>query len=72
MFLLLSVTQDETELVDAFAAVVGYKPFCRYTSRESGLLTYEWDKTDPEGRFAALQQAGETNLERLNEEPASA
>jgi len=65
MFLLLSVTQDEKELVDAFAAVVGYRPFCRYVSRESSLLTYEWDKQDPAGRFAELKRAGETNLERV-------
>lgn len=65
MFLLVSMTQEEQGLIDAFANVVEYRPFCSYTSKESGLLTFEWDKKDPEGRFTKLQKAGEAGLQRV-------
>lgn len=64
-FLLLSMSQDEDALVEAFARVVEYRPFCRYICKESGLLTFEWDKQDPEGRFARLQQDRQPSLSRL-------
>lgn len=64
-FLLVSITQNEQALIDAFAKVVEYPPFCRYVSKESGMLTFEWDKDDPEGRFLHLQNAGENNLQRI-------
>lgn len=54
-FLLLSVTIKDDALTQAFAAVLGYHPFCQYVSKISGLLTIEWDKIDPESRFAELQ-----------------
>jgi hypothetical protein len=61
-FLMLSMSQEEPALVGAFSCVVEYLPFCRYTS---GLLTYEWDKVDPEGRFAELQK-DYSDIARLN------
>lgn len=65
MFLLVSMTLEEQSLIDAFAKVVEYRPFCSYISKESGLLTFEWDKKDPNGRFAELQKTGEANLRRV-------
>lgn len=62
IFLLVSISKEEQALIDAFAKVVEYRPFCRYISNESGLLTFEWDKKDPEGRFFKLQSAGERDL----------
>ncbi|MGD0576987.1 MAG: hypothetical protein ABSA74_02865 [Candidatus Staskawiczbacteria bacterium] len=64
-FLLLSMAQEEDALVEAFARVVEYRPFCRYKSKESGLLTFEWDKQSPEDRFAELQREGEKDLRRV-------
>jgi hypothetical protein len=64
MFLLVSMSQEEQALVEAFAKVVEYRPFCRYIN-EHGLLTIEWDKKDPEGRFAELQGKGEKELQRI-------
>jgi len=64
-FLLLSMDNDEPALVEAFAAVVEYRPFCRYRSKESGLLTYEWDKNDAQGRLQALQEQGEAELQEV-------
>jgi len=64
MFLLVSMSHEEQKLVDAFAKVVEYRPFCRYVN-EYGLLTFEWDKKDPSGRFAELQAAGETELQAI-------
>lgn len=65
MFLLVSMSQEEQELIDAFAKVVEYQPFCRYISKESGLLTFEWDKKNSDGRFAELQAAGEVELQAI-------
>lgn len=65
-FLLLSMTADEPALVEAFSKTIEYTPFCKYNSKESGLLTYEWDKNNPDGRFSDLQTEGELNLEKLS------
>jgi len=54
--MMISVQEDEPALIDAFAAVVEYKPFCRYICTSTGLLTYEWAKKDSARRFAELQQ----------------
>lgn len=64
-FLLLSMTVDDPALAEAFSKVVEYSPFCKYISKQTGLLTYEWDKVDPVGRFSELQNEGELNLESL-------
>ncbi|OGV94828.1 hypothetical protein A3A66_02425 [Microgenomates group bacterium RIFCSPLOWO2_01_FULL_46_13] len=64
MFLLVSMSQEEQALVESFAKVVEFRPFCRYIN-EHGLLTVEWDKKDPEGRFAELQGNGEKELQRI-------
>lgn len=51
-----------TELMAGFSKVVEYEPFCKYVlqpeegSKAPPLLTYEWDKVDPKGRFKALSQ----------------
>ena len=51
---------DLHQLMDSFSKVVGYKPFCKYNlllpevKRTSTLLTYEWDKVDPQARFNEL------------------
>lgn len=64
--LMLSMKEDYPLLVEGFAKVVGYRPFCKYVSKVSGMLTYEWDKADPERRFAELQLEGELQLKRTN------
>jgi hypothetical protein len=58
-FLLVSMQQYEQRLVDAFSKVVEYKPFCKYVEPDSKLITVEWDKKDPKGRFVELQTIGE-------------
>jgi len=63
-FLLVSMTQEEQELVEAFAKVVEYRPFCRYL--EKGFLTFEWDTTDPTGRFAELQNDNKDMLQMVH------
>jgi hypothetical protein len=68
-FLLISMIREEDALIQAFAAVLGYRPFCKYVSKISGMLTMEWDKIDPEGRFAELQADKECSLlQRLTNE----
>lgn len=64
--LMLSMSAEDLSLVEAFATVVEYRPFCRYVSRESGLLTYEWDKEDPQGRLRELQDEGEPELQEVS------
>jgi hypothetical protein len=64
IFLLVSMTKEETELIDAFAKVVGYRPFCCYIEKP-GVITFEWDKKDPEGRFASLKKEGKNQLKKV-------
>lgn len=67
-FFMLTMSQEESALVDAFAKVLEYRPFCKYTSQTEGgvAITYEWDKKDPEGRFVAIQKdARKENVQRL-------
>jgi len=63
-FLIVSMSQEEQALVEAFARVVKYRPFCRYVHKY-GAITFEWDKNDPGGRFAKLQEEGVAELQRL-------
>lgn len=64
-FLLVTMEKFSQLLVDAFARVVEYRPFCRYVTSE-GLTTVEWDKENPTGRFATLQHMyGITQLVQL-------
>lgn len=65
LFMLISLTKDEPELIEAFSKVLEYKPFCKYINCKN-LLTYEWDKKDPEGRFLKLQKNNEISLQRIN------
>jgi len=51
-FLLVTMQQFSQPLVDAFARVVEYKPFCCYG--RNSLVTVEWDKTNPVHRFEEL------------------
>lgn len=53
-FLLVTMQQFSQPLIDAFAKVVGYQPFCHYKS--GGLVTVEWDKDNPELRLEELKQ----------------
>ncbi len=62
--LMLSMTQVEPALTEAFAKVLEYRPFCRYIDK-NGLLTIEWDKVDPEKRFIQLEQEGMAQLQRI-------
>ncbi len=64
-FLMISMSKEEQGLIDAFAKVVEYRPFCRYVNKRSGLLTFEWDKKDPDGRFAKLQNDKESELKLI-------
>jgi len=67
IFLLVTSRDYDQALVDAFAKVVGYEPLARYREPDSGLITTEWDKTDPEGRYQRLQEKGKLELTRLLE-----
>ena len=53
-FLLVSMERHSDKLIKAFAAVLGYQPFCRYVHKKHGLPTVEWDKADPDSRYAEL------------------
>lgn len=63
-FLMLSMQHHSDPLVNGFARVVEYEPFCRYTE-ENGLITVEWDKIDPEERFKVLETEGKRDLKRI-------
>ena len=67
IFLLVTSKEYDQALVDAFAKVVEYQPFARYQEPTSGLITTEWDKVDPSGRYQALQKEGKLELTKLLE-----
>lgn len=64
--LMLTMINDSERLVDAFAKVVGYQPFCRYTQFIGSyeLTVVEWAKNDAEERFAELQASKTPDLRR--------
>jgi hypothetical protein len=66
-YLLLSSEKFIPELVDAFSKVVEYKPFVRYVESDSDLITVEWDKLDPNGRYQVLEKENKRQLTRLLE-----
>ncbi len=51
-------------IIDAFAEVVEYKPFARY-KEPTGMVTTEWDKVNPDGRYRELQAESKPELTRL-------
>ena len=64
-FLLLSMSKFSQALVDAFAKIVDYQPFCKY-DEEDGLTTEEWDKIDTEARMSELRsKCGISNLTEI-------
>lgn len=66
-FLLVTSRGYDPELIDAFSRVVEYKPFARYREPDSGLITTEWDKKDPNLRYQVLLKKGKLELTRLLE-----
>ena len=63
-FLLLTMSQEEKDLIEAFAKILEYRPFCRYIN-EHELLTIEWDKKDPERRFIKLEKENKMELQKI-------
>lgn len=63
-YLLVTMSAEEPALIEAFAKVVEYRPFCKY-SEGHGLITFEWDKKDPVGRFAELEKEGRSELQKV-------
>jgi len=51
---------DMKSLMNGFSTVIGYQPFCKYIFTRiveggtSSMLTYEWDKVSPDGRYDEL------------------
>lgn len=64
-FLLVTSERYDSELIDAFARVIGYKPFARYTEPGNKMITTEWDKINPDKRFEELKTKGKFELIRL-------
>jgi len=62
-FMLLTMSEMSEELVEAFASVLEYRPFCKYQD-VNDLPTVEWSKVDPEERLAELQTNGVVALEK--------
>ena len=61
-FLLVTLENEDPELIDAFTKVLGQKPFARYVfegSKEP--ITFEWDSVNPNKRYETL----ETDKRRL-------
>jgi hypothetical protein len=54
VLLILTMDHFDQRLVDAFAKVLEYRPFCRYD--RDRMVTVEWTKEDPEKVIAKLQK----------------
>jgi len=65
-FLLVSSIDYIPGLINAFSGVLEYEPFAKYQEPGSGLVTVEWDKKDPAGRYIEIQKEGKLGLESLN------
>ncbi len=70
--LVVSIGGDEDndlrEIMEGFSKIVEYKPFCKYVLNLDGhldkpLVTYEWDKFNPNGRYFELDR--KTNVFNL-------
>jgi hypothetical protein len=62
-FMLVSMDKEDMELINAFAKIVEYQPLCSYVEA-SGLITFEWDKKNPEGRYEVLKQQTKKQLKK--------
>jgi hypothetical protein len=67
VLLMLTIVDDSKDLIDAFARVVDYQPFCRYIqiAGEHELTVVEWAKNDADERFAKLQKDRTPGLKRI-------
>lgn len=52
-FMMLSMSQFDDALVNAFSKVVELRPYAQYFNKY-GLLTYEWSWDDPDERYREL------------------
>jgi hypothetical protein len=64
-FLLIAMKENDIEVVNAFANIMGYKPFVRYINPTDNMITYEWDNVDREKRFKILEEESKLELERI-------
>lgn len=64
-FLLVTSKNYDSDLIEAFARVVEYRPFARYKESDSNLITTEWDKINPEERYNELLTQNKSDLTRL-------
>ena len=58
-FLILKMSWEDLALVESFGREMGYKPFCRYVNIRDEPWVFEWDKNNPEKRFAELESEDE-------------
>lgn len=63
-FFMLSMAVHDEEMVQAFARILEYLPFCQY-QLSSRVVSVEWSKIDADERFAELQKLQRQNLQRL-------
>ncbi len=54
--MMITLQRDDPELIEAFAKVVEYLPFCSYLYQPSGLFTYEWAAGDSKNRFTEIKE----------------
>jgi hypothetical protein len=55
--LMLSMFPESVGLVEAFAKILEYRPFCKYINPNE-IITYEWDSIDPLRRITQLREEG--------------
>lgn len=56
-YMIVAMNQEDQNIIEAFAKVVEYRPFCRYI-QENGYFAFAWIKNNPDDVYALLQQQG--------------
>lgn len=63
----LSMQMEDTRLVNAFSAVLGYKPCAKYHNVRLNCPTYEWLKVgSPADLIEMIRHEGNTDIQALN------
>ena len=67
-FLLVTLENEDPELINAFSKVLGQKPFVRYNfDGDKQPITFEWDSIDHQERYEKLEEdKRRLELKKLN------
>ncbi len=62
-YVILKLPRPESQVIDAFSVVLGFKPTFRYTDGEDTVV--EWRRVERAARWNQLVERGQPNLTRI-------